>query len=60
MDKTKIAVDVFNKLANLYQEKFMDVNLYGDTFDFFAMQLKKKTPKYWKSPAVPGTLQNTY
>jgi predicted TPR repeat methyltransferase len=35
MDKTKIAVDVFNKHANLYMGKFMDVSLYGDTFDLF-------------------------
>ena len=35
MDKNKIAVGVFDKLATLYQEKFMDVNLYSDTFDFF-------------------------
>ena len=42
MDKNKIAVGVFDKHATLYQEKFMDVNLYGDTFDFFCETIKKQ------------------
>lgn len=41
MDKSKIAVDIFNKNANLYQDKFMDVNLYGSSFDLFCSTLKK-------------------
>jgi len=41
MDKSKIAVDIFNKNANLYQDKFMDVNLYGNSFDLFCSTLKK-------------------
>lgn len=35
MDKNEQAVYVFNKLASLYEGKFMDVSLYGNTFDFF-------------------------
>ena len=35
MDKTKQAVDVFNKLANLYTEKYMNVDLYADSLDIF-------------------------
>ncbi|MFK8007357.1 MAG: hypothetical protein AB8H03_13345 [Saprospiraceae bacterium] len=35
MDQNKIAVDVFNKLAKTYQDKFMNVDLYKDSFDFF-------------------------
>lgn len=41
MDKNQIAVDIFNKNANLYQDKFMDVNLYGNSFDLFCSTLKK-------------------
>lgn len=41
MDKSKIAVDIFNKNANLYQDKFMDVNLYGKSLDLFCSTLKK-------------------
>jgi predicted TPR repeat methyltransferase len=35
MDRTKQAVDVFNKLANLYTEKYMNVDLYADSLDIF-------------------------
>ncbi len=35
MDKNKQAVFVFNKMASQYEGKFMDVSLYGNTFDFF-------------------------
>ncbi|MDP2387636.1 MAG: class I SAM-dependent methyltransferase [Bacteroidota bacterium] len=42
MDKNKIAVEVFNKMASAYEGKFMDVSLYGDTFDFFCNQIKNK------------------
>ncbi len=41
MDQTKIAVGVFNKLANVYQGKFMDVSLYHDSFDIFCNNLKQ-------------------
>lgn len=39
MDKTKIAVAIFDKLAKLYQDKFMDVSLYYDSFDLFCKNL---------------------
>ena len=48
MDKNKIAVNVFDKLATLYQEKFMDVNLYGDTFDFFCDIIEKQNAELLK------------
>ena len=41
MDKNQTAVNIFNKNANLYQDKFMDVNLYGPSFDLFCSTLKK-------------------
>lgn len=33
MDKTQKAVAVFNKLADVYQQKFMNVDLYADSLD---------------------------
>jgi ubiquinone/menaquinone biosynthesis C-methylase UbiE len=36
MDKNaRLVKEVFNKNAELYQEKYMDVSLYADTFDLF-------------------------
>lgn len=39
MDKSKTAIDVFNKRALHYQEKYMDVSLYADALDTFCKQL---------------------
>jgi ubiquinone/menaquinone biosynthesis C-methylase UbiE len=39
MDKTKMAVDVFDKRADVYAEKFMDTSMYHDTFDRFCSYL---------------------
>jgi len=41
MDKTKIAVEVFDKLAELYQQKFMDVSIYSESLDLFCKVLPK-------------------
>lgn len=35
MDKYEITFETWNKLASLYQEKFMDLDLYNDTYDRF-------------------------
>jgi len=35
MHRTKQAVDIFNRRAEDYQNKFMDFDLYNDTFDLF-------------------------
>lgn len=41
MDKTNIAVNIFNKCAEQYQEKFMDVGLYVKTLDLFCNNIKE-------------------
>lgn len=56
MDKNKIAVEIFNKHAKGYQEKFMDVNLYGDTFDFFCDNLKNKNAEVLELACGPGNI----
>jgi len=42
VDKTKLAVDVFDKFARQYQDKFMDTNLYQTTFDLFCRSITKE------------------
>ncbi|RZJ31420.1 MAG: class I SAM-dependent methyltransferase [Flavobacterium sp.] len=39
MDKTKAAVAVFDKLAALYQQKYIDVSAYSDSFRVFCENL---------------------
>ncbi len=39
MNKTKIAIDIFNSRAADYQQKFMDVSFYHDGLDIFCNNL---------------------
>jgi ubiquinone/menaquinone biosynthesis C-methylase UbiE len=56
MDKNKVAVNLFNKLAESYQERFMDVNLYGDTFDFFCDNIKTENAEILELACGPGNI----
>lgn len=56
INKTKIAVDIFNKRANEYQDKYMDVDLYGDTFDLFCNRITKKNAGILEIACGPGNI----
>lgn len=56
MDKNKVAVALFNKLAEGYQEKYMDVNLYAETLDFFCDAIEKKYPEILEIACGPGNI----
>lgn len=56
MDKTKIAIDVFNKMANVYQDKFMDVNLYKDSFDLFCNSIVTENAEILELACGPGNI----
>lgn len=56
VDKTQIAVSVFNKLAELYQSKFMDVSMYHDTFDVFCHAVEKQNAKVLELACGPGNI----
>jgi predicted TPR repeat methyltransferase len=56
MDKTKIAVSIFDKHANAYQEKFMDVSWYGDTFDFFCKAITTENAEVLEIACGPGNI----
>lgn len=56
MDKTKIAVDVFNKHASAYQNKFMDVSMYHDSFDLFCSNIKQKGAEILELACGPGNI----
>ena len=56
MNKNKIAVDIFNKLAQGYQDKFMDVSLYHDSFDIFCSYIKKEKASVLELACGPGNI----
>ncbi|CAN5425346.1 class I SAM-dependent methyltransferase [soil metagenome] len=56
MDKSKIAVDIFDKRASLYQDKFMDVSLYHNSFDLFCVSIQKPTASILELACGPGNI----
>lgn len=56
MDRSKAAAEVFNKHASLYQDKFMDVSLYHDSFNFFCDSIKKENARVLELACGPGNI----
>ena len=56
VDKTKIAVDIFNKLSKFYQDKFMDVSMYHTSLDVFCNFIKKENAEVLELACGPGNV----
>ncbi|PSL47928.1 methyltransferase family protein [Chitinophaga niastensis] len=56
MDKNKTAISIFNKCANEYQDKFMDIDLYNDTFDLFCNNIVKENAHILEIACGPGNI----
>jgi ubiquinone/menaquinone biosynthesis C-methylase UbiE len=56
MDKTKMAISVFDKRASDYQEKYMDLDLYNDTLDLFCDNIQAKNAGILDIACGPGNI----
>jgi 2-polyprenyl-3-methyl-5-hydroxy-6-metoxy-1,4-benzoquinol methylase len=56
VDKTSIAVDVFDRRAQSYQDKFMDTALYHDTFDMFCNHITHEDAHILDVACGPGNI----
>ncbi|HLA56478.1 MAG TPA: class I SAM-dependent methyltransferase [Flavobacterium sp.] len=56
MDKSQAAAAVFDKCANLYQDKFMDVGLYHRSFDLFCDSIAKENADVLELACGPGNI----
>lgn len=56
MDKYEITVATFDKLAGKYQEKYMDSDLYVDTYDAFCNLIKNKNAEVLDVACGPGNI----
>lgn len=56
MNKTRLAVHVFNKYARVYQDKYMDVSLYHATLDLFAGAVAKEDAELLELACGPGNV----
>lgn len=56
LHKNKAAVDIFDRLAEVYQSKFMDVSMYSKSFDFFCDSLNKVGSSVLDLGCGPGNI----
>jgi len=56
MDKYQVTFETWNKIAQLYENKFMDLDLYNDTYDIFCNSLKKRDASILEIGCGPGNI----
>ena len=56
MDTYKETFDTWNKVAKLYQEKFMDLDLYDDTYDTFCEEVNIENSTILEIGCGPGNI----
>lgn len=56
MDKYKETFETWNKLAELYQDKFMDLELYNESYDLFCNTITQTNAKILDIGCGPGNI----
>jgi cyclopropane fatty-acyl-phospholipid synthase-like methyltransferase len=56
MDRYKETFETWNKLASLYQDKFMDLDLYDATYDYVCQTITKPKAKLLEIGCGPGNI----
>ncbi|MDY8137371.1 class I SAM-dependent methyltransferase [Aquimarina sp. 2201CG5-10] len=56
MDKTKIAIEIFDNFAQEYQDKYMDQSMYEDSFNVFCDLIFKQQAKVLEIACGPGNI----
>jgi methylase of polypeptide subunit release factors len=56
MDSYQNTFQTWDKLAKAYHDKFMEVNLYNDTYDLFCEHLKNKNATIFEIGCGPGNI----
>jgi cyclopropane fatty-acyl-phospholipid synthase-like methyltransferase len=56
MDKYKETFQTWNKIASIYEDKFMDLDLYNDTYDIFSELITKRNSAILEIGCGPGNI----
>lgn len=56
MDKYQETFDTWNKIARIYEDKFMDLDLYNDSYDVFLDMIPKTNSSVLEIGCGPGNI----
>lgn len=56
MNKYEETFETWNKIAHLYEDKFMNLSLYDETYDFFCNTLKQEQVNIFEIGCGPGNI----
>ncbi|WP_410221002.1 class I SAM-dependent DNA methyltransferase [Pedobacter sp.] len=56
MDKYQETFDTWNKVATLYEDKFMDLDLYNESYDLICSSISQKNAKLLEIGCGPGNI----
>lgn len=56
MDAAQETYETWNKIAGLYQEKFMDLNIYNQSYDLFCSHINKTSAEVLEIGCGPGNI----
>ncbi len=56
MDRTQMAVNIFDKHAKLYQAKYMNVDSYSESLDIFCAHIAKEQASILELACGPGNI----
>ena len=56
MDRYKETYETWNKVASLYQDKFMDLDLYNSTYDYICETIPKEKARLLDVGCGPGNI----
>src|SRR5690606_40759568 len=56
MDRYKETFDTWNNIASIYQDKFMKLDLYNDTYNFICSFIDKPKAKILEIGCGPGNI----
>jgi 2-polyprenyl-3-methyl-5-hydroxy-6-metoxy-1,4-benzoquinol methylase len=58
MDRNSMAVEVFDRLAQEYFSRFMDVSLYSESLDLFCDSIQGENPEILELGCGPGNISS--
>jgi len=56
MDRNKETFETWNNIASIYQDKFMKLDLYNDTYDYICNSITKQKAKLLEIGCGPGNI----